>query len=740
MESILMLILRIRLPLLLVLAALLPNSVVGQSISGEIRSLEDSTVVAGATVVITRIPDHAQVTKLRTLTDAHGRFSFAKVVPGNYELQVSMIGYSSYLDTVTLGSESHIHLMIYLKEAPVESQQVIVTASKYKQSVSEVPVSVSLVSSKSMSRRNILSVDDALRYVPGVNFVQYQANIRGSSGFARGIGSRVLVLLDGIPLLAGDTGEAVWESIPVTDVDHIEVVKGSGSALYGSSALGGVIDIITRDASSTPSTRVKTYGGFYEQPRYSQWVWSAKNRFFEGITLDHTQQIGSVGVVSSISYKKDDGYRENDFFRRGNLFIQTNAKLDRMRSIKFFGDLFSQYSGNFLYWQDVNHALQPVASSLGHWVKSLRLNIGGIFTDVVNDNFFYTVRSGYYFNNWYDNFGETAHGVGDTSTSNLGYLEIQATSSIDPFTVLTLGLEGRGDYVSSNLFTNKASFSFASYLQIERKIGSFRINAGSRFDHQRIEGMSSYNQFNPKLGLVYDINGLVSIRASVGSGFRAPSIGEVYASTQTGGVVIVANPLLLPEKSFSSELGARFPLGYVMVDASLFQNDYWDMIEPQFRTDGKISFQNVTRARIQGYEIDAQTDLFHEMVGVKASYTYIYPKDITANDILKYRSRELLYASLDFSYGIFRSSADFRYISKFERYDKELVEFGVVKNGNKRVPAYVLDVRAGIDLAGLGIPIEVMAIINNAGEYYYVEMIGNIAPIRNYSLALEVRL
>ena len=735
-----MLILRIRLPLLLLLAVLLPDSLMCQSITGEVRSAEDSTAIAGATVIITEISDHVQVVKLRTLTDAEGKFSFGRLKPGNYELSVSMIGYSIYSDKLSLSSPSRIRLMIFLNEAPIESQQVVVTASKYKQLVSEVPVSVSLVSSKSIARRNILSVDDALRYVPGVNFVQYQVNIRGSSGFARGIGSRVLVLLDGIPMLAGDTGEAVWESIPVTDIDHIEIVKGSGSALYGSSALGGVIDIITKDASPTPHTEVKTYGGFYEQPRYTQWIWSSKNRFFEGITLDHTQQVKNVGIVSSISYKKDDGYRQNDFFRRGNLFFQANTKLDNKRSIKLFSDLFTQYSGNFLYWRDVNHALQPVTSSLGHWVKSLRLNIGGAFTNVLSDNLFYTVRGSYYFNNWYDNFGETGQGFGDTSKSNLAYLEIQATSRVNPVTVLTIGLEGRADFVNSNLFTNKESFSFASYLQAERRIGSFRINVGGRFDHQRIEGLSSYNQFNPKLGIVYDLTSTVSIRASVGSGFRAPSIGEVYASTQTGGVVIVPNPLLLPERSFSSELGARFPLGYVMVDASLFQNDYWDMIEPEFRTDGRISFQNVTRAKILGYEIDAGTDLFHEMIGVRVSYTYIYPRDITANDILKYRSRELLYASFDFAYGIFHSSADFRYISKFERYDRELVEFGVVKNGDKRVPAYVLDLRAGVDLSRMGIPIEAMAIINNVGEYYYVEMIGNIAPIRNYSLALEIRL
>ena len=152
---------------------------------------------------------------------------------------------------------------------------------------------------------------------------------------------------------------------------------------------------------------------------------------------------------------------------------------------------------------------------------------------------------------------------------------------------------------------------------------------------------------------------------------------------------------------------------------------------------GQIEFQNVTRARIQGYEIDASTSTGTDFLTLRASYTYIYPLDLTTHEILKYRPRKLFYLSADFKKSIYTASVDFRYISAFENYDRQLVELGIVKNGNSRVPAYVTDIRAGVDLTSIGYPIQLSFIVNNALEDYYVEMIGNMAPIRNYSLVLS---
>ncbi len=734
---------------LLLLSALLSfqsNSLSQTRLDGRVRSAEDSSAIVGATVSM-QWKDAQKSVRFGMMTKTNGRFSFEKINPGTFTISVSMIGFKRFDESLSIAEGENRRTEIFLQPLPVEAQQVIVTASKHQQLLSEVPASVSLVSSSAIERRNIISLDDALRYVPGVNFIQDQANIRGSSGYARGIGSRVLLLVDGIPLLAGDTGEAVWESIPVSQVDHVEVVKGAGSALYGSSALGGVIDVITKDNVNVNSTDVKLYGGMYEQPRYGEWEWSSKERFFQGASFVHSMPLGlgDFGVTASLSFKKDDSYIQNDYFRRVNFFVKSAGSIGNNQSLKIFADVFNQYSGNFLYWEDLNHALQPDPSALGERVNSTRANIAGIYTNIVDEDFFYVVRGSYYFNRWYDNFSQTLSGIGDTSTSHLGYLELQGTLNLGSSTILTFGTEGELDFINSNIFSNKQSSSGAVYLQAERKLDRLHMTIGARYDYEKIQNKPAFNQFNPKLGFVYDLGGertqdITSLRASVGTGFRAPSVGETYVNTGAGGLSIIPNPNLLPEKSLSEELGGRIPVWHFgLLDAAVFQSDYWDMIEPEFNSTGQVTFQNVTRARVQGYEIDASSSAGTDFLTLNASYTYIYPLDLTAHEILKYRSRELLYASANFSHSIYRASIDFRFISAFENYDNELVQSGYVKNGDQRVPAYVTDVRAGVDLTSIGYPIEVNFIVNNAFEYYYVEIIGNIAPIRNYSLVLSMK-
>ncbi len=722
----------------------------GARIEGVVLSAGDSSQVAGATVVLQPLrSDSARENNqyeraLGTLTKSDGSFSFRKLQGNNFELFVSMIGFKEFSEKLYLNNVAHKKIVVVLQPSPIETEQVVVTASKREQSLNEVPVSMSILSSTAIERRNTLSLDDALRYVPGVNFVQDQVNIRGSSGYARGIGSRVLLLIDGIPLLAGDTGGANWESIPMMDVDHVEVVKGAGSALYGSNALGGVIDVITKNNPDVSSTNVKIYGGLYEQPRYSQWQWSSMPRFFQGGSISHSFPsgelgLGNFGLTASLTLEKDDGYIENDGYDNLNFYVNSAGTVGEGQTLKILGNIFAQHSGSFLYWEDLSHALQPDSASLGEWVNSTRANLAMIYTHIVNSEFLYIVRGSYYFNYWYDNFGQTPSGIGDTSTSNLGYLEFQGTMNADSLTILTFGAELEPDFINSNLFSTKTGDLTAMYVQGERKLfDRLHTTIGARYDYEIIQGKSGLSQLSPKLGFVYDLDNEASIRASAGTGFRAPSLGEIYSNTETAGLLIIPNPNLLPERSVSEEIGGRIPvLWYGLIDAAIFQNDYWNMIEPEFDQSGQVQFQNVTRARVQGYEVDATSNVDTDFLTLKASYTYIYPLDLTTHDILKYRSRELFYASLDFEKSIYRASIDFRYISPFENFDQYLTQ--AVKDADQRVPAYVTDIRAGVDLSSVGYPLEISLIVNNVFDYYYVEMIGNIAPIRNYSIVASMR-
>ena len=117
-----------------------------------------------------------------------------------------------------------------------------------------------------------------MEQVPGVNMTDGQANIRGGSGWSYGTGTRVLVLVDDMPMIDGGLGQAQWNAIPTENISQIEVIKGASSALYGSSALNGVINIRTKYPSIDPETKIKIHYGFYDNPSNINYAWWDENQ------------------------------------------------------------------------------------------------------------------------------------------------------------------------------------------------------------------------------------------------------------------------------------------------------------------------------------------------------------------------------------------------------------------------------------------------------------------------------
>ncbi|MBM2841900.1 MAG: TonB-dependent receptor plug, partial [Bacteroidetes bacterium] len=224
------------------------------AIKGTVRSRSTGEALPGVSVFL-------QGTLRGMATTMNGEFHFQDLKAGTYGLAFSLVGYQRETRAEVIVREGEtVELEIQMTSVPIQSEPIIVTANKREQSAQDVSVSVSTMDAASIARRNIITLDDALRYIPGVNLTEYQVNVRGSSGYSRGAGSRVLLLVDGIPFITGDTGELNFETLPVGQVERVEVVKGAGSALYGSSALGGVINVITKRIPEQPETRIRTYG------------------------------------------------------------------------------------------------------------------------------------------------------------------------------------------------------------------------------------------------------------------------------------------------------------------------------------------------------------------------------------------------------------------------------------------------------------------------------------------------
>ncbi len=704
-------------------------------ISGKVVDANTGQPLAGANILI-------RDTFLGTTTDTVGYFHIQGVAEGEHTAVVSLIGYARVsIPNVLISAEKPVVLNVHLVPQEIETQRVVVTASRREQSVQDVPVSISTVSAKALTLRVPTTLDDALRYVPGVNLMYDQVNIRGSSGYSRGVGTRVLLLFDGLPYLTGDTGEITWETIPVFQISQIEVVKGAGSALYGSSALGGVINVITKDIPDKPQVGFRLYSGLYSNPSYLEWNWSSKSRLNSGGYVSFSDRIGSLRYLMSISRSVDDSYRENDAYHRWDFYLKTIYDLTPTQNLTVVGNLAQRTHGNFFWWKSLREATRPADSQLNGNVWTNRGNVSFAYKEFISDKLFYNVKGIYYGNFWRD---DSAGRPNNVSTSHSLYSEAQFTYAVGTTNILTTGLAANYDKVASNLFGVHPGVGAAIFAQDELTLCSpVKLTAGARYDWQKVSLLNSGSQLNPKLGIVYSLNDVTSLRASLGTGFRYPAISELYTNVNTGVSVlnIVPNPDLHAESSVSYEVGISHAISdRLLLDLALFENQFTDLIEPGVDTTSNpiaIRFANVTKARIRGTELDLKFNVVDKVLNGELGYTYIDSKDLSTGEVLKFRPRNTLYGSLQLNIDHLTIRADYRYMSRVDAIDENLVRFAPIIDGDQRVPIEVADIRAFFELSGIMVPVRVGLSVTNMFNYHYVELIGNLAPVRTVMFTLD---
>ena len=232
--------------------------------SGQEVGVAYGTVRDTAGAAIPRVQLRVMNTELRTTVEANGHYRIGAIPAGRVVLNAWLIGYRQAFDTIEVVGGDSVQVDVILAPSPLTVGPIVVTAAKRSQFLDQAVTSVALVSDSEIARRAVSTVDEAVNKAPGVLFLNGQVNIRGSSGFVEGLGSRVLLLVDGVPANQGDRGGIDWDMLPLEEVDRVEVVKGAGSSLYGSAAFGGVVNVITHDLPVGFHGRVRATAG---QPR-----------------------------------------------------------------------------------------------------------------------------------------------------------------------------------------------------------------------------------------------------------------------------------------------------------------------------------------------------------------------------------------------------------------------------------------------------------------------------------------
>lgn len=708
-------------------------------VSGLITDRETGEALSAVTVRI-------EGTRLGAITDIKGRFRINNVNDGTIILAASRVGYKPEKTTILVAKGVSEDVVLTMLAQPLRSNDVVVSANKRVQAVQDVPISVATISEAELSNRAIVNLDDALRYVSGVAVARDQVNIRGASGFALGVGSRTAVVLDGFSLLSGDNGDIKFDVLPVSDVQSIEVIKGAGSALYGTGALGGVVSMFTKEPTEQLEMNIRTYGGVYTRPRFEQWKYQDNVPVNSGADFRIAKNFGQFSANVSAGIRSDQSYRDYDAQVRGFGYAKLGYAPSDNTHMKLFVFGTAEEKENFIYWRSLQNAtLTTIDVNPDERLLTNKVAIAGELTHIISGTTSLVVRPGFFRTNW----GSEISGVPVAENQSTAYswnVEAFITSLLTDHFVITSGVVGRLNWVRSDVYGVNQQTILSGFAQGEYTFNNLILTLGVRADREETGGQDPQLELSPKAGLSYKLSDDFSLRASMGRGFRAPTIAERFATIRYGPFRVRPNTSVKSESSWSSEIGVHYTSTSgslpFEVDLAVFNNELYDLIEPTFLlTDPTlpIQFQNVTRARIIGAEFTART-MLTSTIGIETGITAMLPRDLIENAALKYRNNILWYSKASWKvFSDIELQLDYRFQNRTERIDDRITLF--VADGDARIEAHIVDARLIWNTQPtLGLPLKATLLTRNLTDYYYTEIIGNLAPTRSVLLQLEYKL
>lgn len=598
--------------------------------------------VAGAQVVVRGTP-------LRVLTGADGGFEVALPGGRSYTVVVAAAGFRPTERTVRLapgrrdgeartpGAGAADLVQVELARVLLEVPGLTVTASRDAAAPGEAPASVAVVSGEELRRRNVTDLAEALPFAQGVTFVAGQIDIRGAQGISRGVGSRVLMLLDGHRFLTGAGSSVEFGALPLLDVERIEVVKGPHSTLWGANALGGVVNVVTRQPAG-PRTVVRGYYGVFDTPGAMDFTEDVLS--MEGIQLQHTRRIGRADLTLVGGREGSDGFRQNGGLKRWRFRAKAVVGAESARPWEIFANWRREDAEEFFTWRSATRPLEVDPAQLGDWSRETNLVVGMTAVPVANSTIRLEARPQVYHTNLRNFF----HDNDDVIRSTRWGADVQLTVHSRGDHAVTTGAEAAYTQVSSNfLAPDPGVTDLAVFAQDEFKLTDrLRGVAGVRVDHHDASAAERDLAVNPKLGLVYRPRDDVSVRASLGRGYRAPSVSEQFSSTTVFGFRVIPNLELRGESAWAGEVGATASVSArVWFDAGLFWSEYKDLIEVASAPEEVFTFQfrNVAAARVRGLDAGVRVGLWPNKLNLHANYLLLDSEDERTKRPLPYRSR-----------------------------------------------------------------------------------------------------
>ena len=600
------------------------------TIHGQVFSKSTGSPIAGAMIMVL---DTAAIE-----ADANGKYAITILAQDSIQLEFSSERYKKFISSLSLKGKRQITLDVFLEDGSHALHEVEVLASKTHKKGTEGQ-STEILKQQQIDQTASTNLKEGLQLVNGVSILDNQINIRGSSGFNYGTGSRVLVLLDGMPAMNTQRATVNFNLLPADNIDRVEILKGSSALRYGSGALGGVVNVLMNEPSDQPYTILRFTQRFYLPPPSilnNHWE-GPQNSYISSGHFSHTRRIGPHwNIALQGDLVKDNGYREQEYSNRFHLLIMNKwhdiAHAPGLQ-VKFNIQLLGEKSAVFVFWKDYPYyAFQPGLNSLSHQT---------LYYLLVDPSVKYTSPKGNVFNfqnrvSWQNT--QSSRGISGQSLQYWG--EFTWTRRIKPWVDINAGTDYQYSYNKpvNNIYGDAsghqvAPFAIATFhfLKYKHDPSGYQITmtAGVRFQFETVHGDTTqtdsiYRPVNlitmkqPLAGVTinYHVLPFTYIRGSISQGARTASLNERFSNISLGGLKTEPSPDIKAETGYSTELGITQYFGIKRgesrltgyVDVAGFIMHFQNMIEflidlpKSSLTDLSFKAQNLTDVYIYGVE------------------------------------------------------------------------------------------------------------------------------------------
>jgi vitamin B12 transporter len=515
-----------------------------------------------------------------------------------------------------------------LAAAPVEEtdlQSIVVTATRIPTPALQVASSVTVVSAEEIASRQIRTLPDLLKEIPGLNVVQSGGPGGQTSVFMRGTNANhTKVLIDGIDVGDPSSSNAAFDfgQLLTQDIQKVEVLRGPQSGLYGSDAVGGVINVITKSGNGPAQFNAGVEAGSFDTFNQTAGVSGSADQFHYAASFQHLHS-GSTPVTPS-DYLQPAQARINDYY--DNLTGSTKLGFDvtdtfDLGLVARYTDSHLRFTGdNFAFFPTIPDTAQNESTTRQYYTRATAhlLSFGGAFEQ--------TLGAAYSNIKSFD-----ASPDGPSETDNFGArvkYDWQGIVTLPANEKLVLGAEHQRDSITTPI---SASTNIDSgYLELQSSFwNSLYDTLAIRYDDNDRFGSKVTYRFAPAY-LINDSG--TKFKGSIGTGFKAPTLSEMFQSFPDFG--FFANPNLRPETSLGWDLGIEQSLGgAVMFGATYFHNNIKNLIDTNATT-----YLNIGRAVTDGVEGFAAYQPIQSLT-FRFDYTYTQATDETTQQELLRRPK-----------------------------------------------------------------------------------------------------